>query len=346
MPRIFPYAYNEWEIVEECEEGDHRYGRSWYQLNGEEIVYFTPFHEYIRMMDFREDGVRPEFAKEDTPYLIEHPTHSRFRCLYCGGGMNTPWDDDEYDPYPQKRFFENMSGEGYQREHYHCHACGWWLIDYSYRASSDDDMAWSLNESIYIQGVLRYFDVSAADAALEDLAFWLKRREESISDIDPFRFEDLVKAALEQKFGAGEVRKIGGRKDRGIDLILFESSADPVIVQVKRRTHLNRSESVATVRALNGVLLRSRRAKGMVITTSRSFSPDAIREVEETRRNHLDGPFSRYSIDMVGLRDFLKLLGQSKLDQKVYAEHLRTQSFEEWTGTFEHKLFHRFRGLR
>ena len=345
MPCAQPYAYNDWEIIHECEEGDAHYGRSWYNLNNVEIVYFNPFRTYVRTEDLGERGIQPYFAKEDAPYLIEHPTHSNFECLYCGRSMNTPWDDDEYDPYPQKRFFESKSHEGYSREHYHCHGCGWWLIDFGFRASSDDDMAWSLNESIYIQGVLRRFDVASADAALEDLAFWLTRHRESISDIDPYRFEDLVKAALAEKLGAGEVRKIGGRKDRGIDLLLYEGSGDPIVVQVKRRSHLNRAESVATVRDLNGVLLRERVPNGMIITTSKSFSPDAVREVQETRRNHLDGPFSRYRVDLVNLNEFLELLGQSKLDEKVYTRHLMTETFEEWAEKFGVERYSRFRRL-
>lgn len=55
------------------------------------------------------------------------------------------------------------------------------------------------------------------------------RRGEDISDVDPFRFEDLVKEALDQHYDPGAVRKIGGRKDRWIDLLLFEST-DSVIV--------------------------------------------------------------------------------------------------------------------
>jgi len=85
MPRLQPYAYNAWEIEKACEDGDCRYGRSWYNLAGEEIVDYPPYDADIRLSDFRLEGRRTVFPeKEDVPYLIEHPTHSRFGASIAG----------------------------------------------------------------------------------------------------------------------------------------------------------------------------------------------------------------------------------------------------------------------
>ncbi|NIJ64204.1 hypothetical protein FHR20_001135 [Sphingomonas leidyi] len=188
--------------------------------------------------------------------------------------------------------------------------------------------------------------MSAPDAALEDLVYWLKRHNQSISEVDPFRFEDLIAQFLKERFGPTQVRKVGGRKDMGIDMLVAQAGDDPLFVQVKRRSKLNRCESVATVRTMNGVLLRERSPYGMVITTSKSFSPDAIREAYAVRKNYVDGPFSRHNIELVDLPGVLAMLGESELDRAAYRNHESYVDFENWRKTMSLTLHPRFRRLR
>eukprot|EP00456_Euglypha_rotunda_P082478 TRINITY_DN8120_c0_g1_i22.p1 TRINITY_DN8120_c0_g1~~TRINITY_DN8120_c0_g1_i22.p1 ORF type:complete len:352 (+),score=60.97 TRINITY_DN8120_c0_g1_i22:138-1193(+) len=155
-------AFNAMEIVEECEESFAHAARAWYNFAGGEAVWFPPYRQYILLSDLR-DGRVPVFHPEPAPYRIEHETHTRFRCMFCGRDMI-----QLADYAAGASFFgaQDHPQERYQRRVWRCR-CRWWMIEMGYTAYADDDSAWSLNETIYIQGALRQFDISALQASLE-----------------------------------------------------------------------------------------------------------------------------------------------------------------------------------
>jgi hypothetical protein len=71
-----------------------------------------------------------------------------------------------------------------------------------------------------------------------------------------------------------------GSKDRGIDLVLVRTNELPYLVQVKRRSNLERSEGVDVVRLHNGVLFREGIPRGMIVTTAKAFTKSAHSERE------------------------------------------------------------------
>ncbi|NIJ64203.1 hypothetical protein FHR20_001134 [Sphingomonas leidyi] len=150
-----PYAYNDFEIVQECEESNRHGARSSYYIGGEEFVWSNPESCYLRATDM-DDWGEATYSGGEVPYSIEHPTHTRFRCLYCSERMAPifTFHEEGYEEALDRFFSTRVMPEkdGYERTGYNCYECGWWLIDIAYTAPSDDDLAWALNESILCSG--------------------------------------------------------------------------------------------------------------------------------------------------------------------------------------------------
>ena len=105
-------------------------------------------------------------------------------------------------------------------------------------------------------------------------------------------------------FGDGEIIKLGGRKDGGVDIKAVRSDGETTLVQVKRRADFSKKEGVITVRELHGVMLRERIPRGMIISTAHDSSPAARDEVAQTRR-----ALRHYSMELLPLADVVSLLG-------------------------------------
>ena len=66
-------------------------------------------------------------------------------------------------------------------------------------------------------------------------------------------FERLITNCLRNHYGdALDIIHVGGRKDRGIGLILINVANEKMLVQLKKRKNRFRAESVSVVRELNG----------------------------------------------------------------------------------------------
>lgn len=273
----------------------------------------------------------------DLAEFVECPGLYSKKCEYCSTEMTSDIEEDEFEAGYTKAFFSGLE-ERYDnrwRDLFRCPQCGWWCLEINLTRNHADVFAYSHTDRYQAQGVLRHFDVSAPDAAIEDLVSWIKRDNKAISEIDPFRFEDLLTSCLKNVYGENEVRKIGSRVDRGIDIIISENSKETIIVQVKRRSNIDKAESVAVVRSLNGVLLRKKVPRGMVITTSRLFTTHAHQEVEETRRNHRRGAFSRYRVDLLGFDQVVGLIDQSSADDMVIFKHIDPEHYDDWRAKFD-----------
>jgi hypothetical protein len=181
-----------------------------------------------------------------------------------------------------------------------CRACGWWCIALEkvfYGPHGQHD------EWAYAYSILRQYDVSETDVPLREAREYLRRHPDSLARFDPFRFEDLIAGCLRDYFGDGEIVKVGGRQDGGVDVKAFRTSRECTLIQIKRRADFAKSESVRTVRELHGVMLREGVPRGMIITTARRFSRQAEQERSATRKR-----LKHYSMDFFTLRDVVDLL--------------------------------------
>lgn len=231
----------------------------------------------------------------------------RVRCIYCRTALTST---------------STPSTSGHQkvycREVRSCSACGWWQAEELLKLNTTRDANYwhninlgpslgSFANTVVASALLRKYDAFAADIPIAELNVWLSKRPEYLASVDPFLFEDLIRSVFEQCYPDCEVVKIGGRKDRGIDILLVRDGIRDQLVQVKRRTKLDAREGVSAVRELNGVLFREGIARGMVITTAKEFTRDARAETRISS-NALVGPFERYSMSLLAFNDLIDLL--------------------------------------
>lgn len=270
-------------------------------------------------------------AQKLETFLSKHMENER--CYYCGYVMSVcddssryPWSEDkqnnlifpEYADSANPTYDDNTT---FCQEAFSCPYCGWWKMpvkhtSYQYVNNSErQEIRWGrkigkygLQENISLEilafGIMKEFEISGSDAPLLELRKWLARHPEHITNVDPIKFEELIYQCFRDQKGENEVIRVGGRKDKGIDLILVNCSDDRILVQIKRREDNNRLEGVDVVRQLNGVLLREGIPTGMVVTTARGFTRDAI--AEATFKSY--GRFSRHRVDLLSFEHVKELI--------------------------------------
>ncbi len=206
--------------------------------------------------------------------------HSR-RCPFCKSTMRNRFSDDETFLVADCKF------------------CGFWRVIKSQGLggfrNKYETPAW--------RGVAKYYDTSDVEVPLADLRRFLFRKPNHLANVNPFVFEELMADCLRSAFPGCEIAKIGGVRDRGIDLILVRANGESYLVQVKRRSNIEKKETVEVVRQLNGVLFRENIPRGLVITTAHHYTRDAI---DETWVN-VDGGVWK-SIDLYGYQDIVDWL--------------------------------------
>jgi len=182
-----------------------------------------------------------------------------------------------------------------------CEFCGWWFR--SRRTSGGQDTS---SEDV-ISGIAKRYNISSVKVPLFDLRIFLSKHPDHVAHVNPFAFENLMYECLRERYGLNcDVIKIGGRKDKGIDVILVNASGEKTIVQIKRRKNISLSEGVTVVRLLNGVLFRENVAKGIVITTARRYTEDAKSEAKIDHMDTHEIELLRFDdvVDLIGVRNF------------------------------------------
>lgn len=92
-----------------------------------------------------------------------------------------------------------------------------------------------LREGLTVEQALRD-DHELEEQPAEPGRLFLSRHPHHVAHVDPFAFEALMSECLRDRFGQyAEVIKVGGRKDRGIDILVLRKNAEKILVQVKRR---------------------------------------------------------------------------------------------------------------
>ncbi|MBR1231697.1 restriction endonuclease [Bradyrhizobium sp. AUGA SZCCT0182] len=180
-----------------------------------------------------------------------------------------------------------------------CESCGFWRVAHIKNVGGFQ----SGEPVLASRGVAKLYEVDSLDVPLADLRRFLKRDPLHLAHVNPFVFEELVASCLRSVFPDSELIKVGGRRDRGIDLMLLQTSGENYLVQIKRRSNIQKNEGVDVVRQLNGVIFRENAAKGLVITTAKRYTPDAV---QETRIKSNRGSWQ--SIDLYGYEDIVRWL--------------------------------------
>lgn len=202
-------------------------------------------------------------------------------CPFCASKMQSITDDDE-------RFVLA-----------NCETCGFWRVVNTGGLGSFHNG----RELIAHRGVAKLFQVEEVGVPLADLKRFLRQNPKHLAHVNPYAFEDLMHDCLRAAFPECELVKVGGRRDRGIDLILVQTTGERYLVQVKRRSNIEKNETVDVVRQLNGVIFRDNEAGGLVVTTAKGYTPAAQ---QETQVLSASGVWQ--SIDLYGFSDIVKWL--------------------------------------
>jgi hypothetical protein len=197
---------------------------------------------------------------------------------------------------------EHAPALSYERFHRAlCPTCNWWVVgfeDSQFSPFYGDIDRWQL-----AYGVATVYDPLSVDTPVSAARDFLARHPDNLARFDPFRFEDLMVSCLRDYFGDGDVVKVGGRKDRGIDIVAYRATGETVLIQVKRRADFSKRETVVPVRALHGVMFREGVSHGMVITTASAFTQDAHQEVSAAAER-----LEHYSMELLTEPDVVDLL--------------------------------------
>jgi hypothetical protein len=180
-----------------------------------------------------------------------------------------------------------------------CEACGFWRVVNLERSGGFKNGA----EVAAWRGVVKLYELKALNVPLADLRRFLRGHPAHLAHVNPIVFEELIAECLKSAFPNSELIKVGGSRDRGIDLMLLNTHRENYLVQIKRRSNIDKNEGVEVVRQLNGVVFRENAAKGLVITTARNYTHDAI---QETWVKSDYGIWQ--SIDLYGYEDITKWL--------------------------------------
>lgn len=173
-----------------------------------------------------------------------------------------------------------------------CLSCGWWWYGtLPQRSCSIGDTRLAiLHKSPQIPDEVRQ--------GLEEIG----RDKNRLYQMPPTKFEQFVGGILGDFYDCS-VEHCGKSHDGGIDLILLDSDAGKIPVQVKRRSRSESVESVSLIREFRGAMLLSGYSRGKIVTTADHFSTSAV-EASSPKENHLVAQ----TVDLVDCRRLLDIM--------------------------------------
>ncbi len=192
-----------------------------------------------------------------------------------------------------------------------CDWCAYWCL--SHHRWGDQGLVWYEHE--YMLSKARTFDPHLPPAVASEIAQGLRQRPEYYRTINPQKLEKFVGEVFRANYSDCEVTHVGKPQDGGVDLLFVASDGREWMVQVKRREHPKRSESVTTVRNLLGTLLVENKFNGIVVSTADHFSYAANRAVAAVRSRG-------YTVDLID-RGKLDLMLSPLLPDKAWRVGVR-----------------------
>ncbi|WP_035643543.1 restriction endonuclease [Flavobacterium sp. ASV13] len=155
------------------------------------------------------------------------------------------------------------------------------------------------------------------DAKLELIINHINSYSEKLYDLTPQQAEKIMPIVLSDYLNC-EVIAFGGTKDKGIDALAIRGADEKILVQIKWREDQKKSEAVSTIREVGGTLLARGIPKGLIISTRKKFSKDAILE------SKLIGEREIVNIGKINieLNDFNDLLDMFEVSSRLRTENL------------------------
>lgn len=190
-------------------------------------------------------------------------------CIYCKKPMDIAYSKNDFDTKTLPDTVWHKS-EGV----WVCDKCGWW--EHSYHSELDSGIKGPFKdwECEVNSAILKRFDIDSLEVPIFSLQQYLKKFPDKIINIHDKKMENLVAAIFSEHFNC-EANVVGKSQDGGIDIILVNADK-PIVVQVKRRTKLRTTESVAPIRELIGATLLNDSKDCIFVTSANKFSKQAI----------------------------------------------------------------------
>jgi restriction system protein len=170
-------------------------------------------------------------------------------CPFCKVTVSKVHHKREYESWDQ----DEREAQGFLDNEWHawqCSSCGWW--DLLYDGKRWDEFMGLHIRKVIRNGILKSFNISDAGLPVEILRSEIQKRPDVMYHIHPRKMEELVKSVFSDFYDC-EVEHCGGPRDKGIDLLVIDSES-PIVVQVKRRSRKNKTESFAIIRDLLGAM--------------------------------------------------------------------------------------------
>jgi restriction system protein len=208
----------------------------------------------------------PLFAHAQTSRLATIEAVAVKSCMFCDGELMSIALDSG------SRRWESSGRRGEALTNWlhdirRCARCGWWVSRREQHSLQDrHGNTHSDRHVLGSAGCLKQLDITAPDAAIDEIRAYLMGRYESRLSVDFYRFEEVVASVYEDLGYQGVVTNHSG--DDGIDVFLRKGS-DTIGVQVKRFAD---AIDVAYLRDLSGSLTFHGITKGIFVTTSRFTS--------------------------------------------------------------------------
>lgn len=215
--------------------------------------------------------------------------HSTATCSYCRGPtvlVDSLSDDASKDTMPT-----------YFRQ---CGTCGFFFA----RGTRDyaEGPAWG--RFMLAKVLLEPLNSPAIDT--QSLIRFLNANNKYITTINPFKAEDVVVELLRDFLGC-EIRKVGGRKDGGVDAYAVRGNSIAAIIQVKWRQASHCAEGVQVIRSVAGTQVIKGVPQALIFTTRRKYSVQARKEVLAVHDRELVN-VGRLSMDLKTYDDLLDML--------------------------------------
>lgn len=148
-----------------------------------------------------------------------------------------------------------------------CRVCGW-AARYKYYTNCKSDQ---FEETVTGERIMRWFSPDNPNLTIEEIGSVARRNFDTLYDIHPRKFEELVSEIYARQGYVSELTK--SSRDGGYDVMLFDKNGEKSIVEVKR---YRGKVGVGIVRALRGVQLEIGVPTARIVTTSFFTSPAEI----------------------------------------------------------------------
>ncbi|MBE0639409.1 MAG: restriction endonuclease [Bacteroidales bacterium] len=297
-------------------KGEDPYGIEMMEEEYVRLVTFEKDREYtndekelIQMFDYLSqsdiDSILHEFKFKCLASIIHQQIEMYKTCFYCNSLLHKETLVSKGEQVGI--LYESWKGDSITDIVYSCNNCGWWVIHRKY-CHEGGIFTLDNDKSLYIVGSVMDYNIHDINIPIKLARNYLKKNPKDLANINPFRFELLIKDCFEDLYGNCEIVHMGYRKDRGIDLKIIRNNKKTVLVQVKRRADYSKNEGVDVVRSLNGVLFREGLSEGIIVTTAKGFTKDAISETQVMPK------YETYSMKLFSFDNIIDLLNLSEIN--------------------------------